>query len=305
MDIDWLEDAIMLIEEGNLSRAAARRNVTQPAFSRRIRSLEDWAGISLLDRSANRVELRENLCDNEAEIRSILQRIEGLRSRLVQHVPGHEPLAIASQHALTVSVFPEIHAALAASRQVPNWRLRTLNRSDCVSLFLRGDAELLLCYEAQGLPSLPFDATVERLQWRPDKLIPVVSRKVFAQMGPGGEIPAAAARVSYPRESHFGRLLSESHGGAAFGFAADAPSISTAFSGAVLELVLSGLGCGWLPRAMVRRDLADGRIVSLEESFGSFPLGVSLFAVSHSRLGRSVVRNLRDHLESPASDAAE
>lgn len=305
MDVEWLEDAIMLIEEGSLSRAAARRNVTQPAFSRRIRSLEDWAGIGLLDRSANRVALRDNLCDNEAEIRSILQRIEGLRSRLVQHVPGQEPLAIASQHALTVSVFPEIHAALAGGRQIPNWRLRTLNRSDCVSLFLRGDAELLLCYEAQGLPSLPFDETVERLQWHPDTLIPVVSRQVFNQVGPNGEIPAGIARVSYPRESHFGRLLAESKTETAFGVAADAPSISTAFSGAVLELVLSGLGCGWLPRAMVRRDLADGHVISLEESFGSFPLGVSLFAVSHSRLGKSVIRNLRDHLEKAASDAAE
>ena len=45
MDFRWLEDALILIEERNLSRAAARRNVTQPAFSRRIRALEDWVGI--------------------------------------------------------------------------------------------------------------------------------------------------------------------------------------------------------------------------------------------------------------------
>ncbi len=299
MDISWLEDAIMLIEEGNLSRAAARRNMTQPAFSRRIRSLEDWAGISLLDRSLNRVELRDNLLENESEIRAILQRIEILRSRFVQHVPGQEPLGIASQHALTISVFPEIHAALAATGQIPNWRLRTLNRSDCVSLFLRGDAELLLCYEAKGLPSLPFDATVERLQWHPDALIPVVGRQVYAQTGPGGEIPSHIARVSYPRESHFGRLLAEYDVENVFRAGTDVPTVSTAFSGAVLELVVLGLGCGWLPRALVRRELADGRIVSLEEEYGSFPLGVSLFAVSDSKRGNAVLQNLGKHLENP------
>ena len=301
MDLDWLEDAVVLIEEGSLSRAAARRNVTQPAFSRRIRSLENWAGICLLDRRSNRVELRDNLCDNEAEIRSILQRIEGLKSKLIQHVPGQEPLAIASQHALMISIFPEIHATLAANRQCPNWRLRTLNRSDCVSLFLRGDAELLLCYEAQGLPPLPFDATVQRLQWHPDTLIPVVGGQVYAQIGPDGKLPIGTAFVSYPRESHFGRLLAEFDARPVFCTSADTPIISTAFSGAVLELVVSGLGFGWLPRAMVRRELADGRVMSLEGSVGSFPLGVSLFTVSDSKPGKMVLRNLGDHLEKTAS----
>lgn len=303
MELNWLEDAVTLIEEGNLSRAAARRNVTQPAFSRRIRSLEDWAGISLLDRSSNRVELRDNLRDNEAEIRAILQRIEGLRSSLVQHVTGQETLSIATQHALTVSAFPEMHAALATGGQMPNWRLRTLNRSDSVSLFLRGDAELLLCYEARGLPPLPFDATVERLRWHGDALIPVVGRQVHARIGRRGEIPPGIARISYPPESHFGRLLAESDAGKFLRPSADSPSVSTAFTGAVLELVVSGLGVGWLPRAMVRRELAAGVVVSLEDTRDSFPLDVSLFAVSGSKAGISALGNLRDHLKSVGATA--
>ena len=44
MDTRWLEDVLALLEEGTLNRAAARRNVTQPAFSRRIRAFEDWIG---------------------------------------------------------------------------------------------------------------------------------------------------------------------------------------------------------------------------------------------------------------------
>ena len=44
MDMQWLDDVLVLLEEGNLTRAAARRNITQPAFSRRIRSFEDWLG---------------------------------------------------------------------------------------------------------------------------------------------------------------------------------------------------------------------------------------------------------------------
>ena len=51
MDIKFLEDFLQLAESGNFSKAAAERNVTQPAFSRRIKSLEIAVGVPLIDRS--------------------------------------------------------------------------------------------------------------------------------------------------------------------------------------------------------------------------------------------------------------
>ena len=50
MDIEWLEDFLVLSDLSSFTRAAQTRNVTQSAFSRRIRSLEDWIGIPLVDR---------------------------------------------------------------------------------------------------------------------------------------------------------------------------------------------------------------------------------------------------------------
>ena len=47
MDLDWLKDFLTLAEQKNFSRAADARNVSQPAFSRRIRALEDWIGTAL------------------------------------------------------------------------------------------------------------------------------------------------------------------------------------------------------------------------------------------------------------------
>ena len=41
METKWLEDFISLDETNNFSRSAALRHVTQPAFSRRIQSLEN------------------------------------------------------------------------------------------------------------------------------------------------------------------------------------------------------------------------------------------------------------------------
>ena len=57
MDLDWLKDFLALAEQRNFSRAAEVRNVTQPAFSRRIRALEDWIGTPLFVRGAQGASL--------------------------------------------------------------------------------------------------------------------------------------------------------------------------------------------------------------------------------------------------------
>ncbi|HEX2474430.1 MAG TPA: LysR family transcriptional regulator, partial [Lacipirellulaceae bacterium] len=57
MDLDWLKDFLALAEQGNFSRAADVRNVTQPAFSRRIRAMEDWIGVPLFVRGAQGTSL--------------------------------------------------------------------------------------------------------------------------------------------------------------------------------------------------------------------------------------------------------
>ena len=59
MELSWLEDFLELARTGNFSRTAELRHLTQPAFSRRIRALEDWAGVSLFDRSAQPITLTD------------------------------------------------------------------------------------------------------------------------------------------------------------------------------------------------------------------------------------------------------
>ena len=51
METKWLEDFVSLAETRSFSRSAQLRHVTQPAFSRRIQSLEAWAGADLVDRN--------------------------------------------------------------------------------------------------------------------------------------------------------------------------------------------------------------------------------------------------------------
>ncbi len=57
MELDWLEDFLALVDAAHFSRAAEKRNISQPAFSRRIKMLETWIGAPLFNRATHRIEL--------------------------------------------------------------------------------------------------------------------------------------------------------------------------------------------------------------------------------------------------------
>lgn len=57
MNLNWIEDFLALCKCGNFRIASEQRYVSQPAFSRRIQSLETWLGTRLIDRSGQPAEL--------------------------------------------------------------------------------------------------------------------------------------------------------------------------------------------------------------------------------------------------------
>lgn len=289
MDLKLLHDAVALIECGSLSRAAARRNVTQPAFSRRIRALEDWVGAPLLYRGANRIELSPELLEAEADIRAFLARAEHLRCRIASRAGHALTMVLATQHALAADVFPGVFGELACSRPEISWRLRTLNREDCVSLFVRGDADLLLCYEARGFPPLPFDTSVERRVWRGDTLIPVVGGALRQMIDDNGRLTDTVPVLSYPPDSHFGRLMAKTGLTEAFPKNATGRQVESAFSVGMLALVIRGAGVGWIPHTMCRARLASGDLVSLSRQYGAIPLDITLFALGTNRVAMDVL----------------
>lgn len=293
MDSRLLEDVLVLLEEGNLSRAAQRRHVTQPAFSRRIRAFEDWIGLELIERHPNQVAMGEALKGNAEEIRSVLQRIEALRLKIRNFERAEKSLVITTQHALGISVFADLNQLLTQNWGPISWRIRTLNRQDCLALFVRGDADMLLCYEARDLPPLPFNERVGRAVWRRDTLIPVVGGSWRYKLGEDGSLPGNIPYVSYPGDSHFGHLVTAFPPAQAIAAQISGPRIESAFSVGVLEMIRSGLGFGWVPHSIARPYVASGALVSLAHEHGRVPLDISVFVWSDSPDGAAMIDLLK------------
>jgi DNA-binding transcriptional LysR family regulator len=84
MDTKWLEDFVSLAKTRSFSRSAQLRHLTQPAFSRRLRSLQAWAGVALVDRSSypTRLTAAGTQLHAQAQAQDILQNLYHCRAQL-------------------------------------------------------------------------------------------------------------------------------------------------------------------------------------------------------------------------------
>lgn len=291
MDTRLLEDALVLIEAGTLSAAAQRRNMTQPAFSRRIKSLEDWLGEPLIIRHANRIELSQTLINSEPGLRSLLRAMDTFRMEVSKKDAVLQPLIIASQHSLSTSAFPSIFGRLNELEPKPVVRLRTRNQSESLVAFIKQEVDILLSYQPHNLPGFPFDSTVYSRIWRRDALVPVIGGKLRHTLGAERLAPPDAAIVKYPDQSEFGRLITQL--GRESELRLEGPTIvETAFSLGIVKLVLMGAGVGWVPHSLIHEQIQSGDAVMLASSYGRIPLN----AVLHAHRGNTRATDVLDQL---------
>src|SRR3954464_12413227 len=107
MNLSWLDDFMALAATGNFSRAGDERHMPQPAFSRRIRALEEWLGVDLFDRSSQPARLTaagEWFRPQAEELLARVARVPG-EARAVAEANA-STLRLAATHALSFTFVP-------------------------------------------------------------------------------------------------------------------------------------------------------------------------------------------------------
>ena len=115
MELRQLRYFVAVAEEGNISRAAKRIFLTQPALSRQIKALEGEIGQCLLERQAHSIRLTpagEALLREVRELlqhaEQVLERARGARRRLRLRV-GYAPSLAAGMLSVAVENFTQRH----------------------------------------------------------------------------------------------------------------------------------------------------------------------------------------------------
>ncbi|MDH2420117.1 LysR family transcriptional regulator [Cobetia amphilecti] len=277
MKIEWIEDFLALIEAGTFSLAAERRNVTQPAFSRRIRQLEEWLGVELVYRQSQRMILTEHALEYEQEMREWLTRLYTLRSRLRSEARQGPKAIITTQHTLTVSYLPRLLRYFRHNSPEAGLQVKSLDRSECLQLFEHDQADLLLCSELQGAPIFDDNGDTQRISLGLERLLPVCAPDA---QGRPLHLPRSDQRlplIAYDPESFLGQILASPYL-MDLQRAQDVDIIcETSFTLGIRELVMAGLGVGWLPHGLIEDDLESGRLVSLLDDLGGPTLEVACY----------------------------
>ncbi|MED5524303.1 LysR substrate-binding domain-containing protein [Gallaecimonas pentaromativorans] len=278
MDIDskWLEDLLALASCRSFSQAAARRHVTQPAFSRRIRALEDAVGAALIDRSKTPVDLTSEGQLFLLTARSVTDQL----AEAVARVRGLQPaqaqvLDIAAAHSLANSFFPDWLSQLPLGSQ-QSIRLAALNVEEAVHQLREGQCDMMLVYY-DPLSALQLDsATFPSLPLASTALVPVCAPGENGQPRWNLETDETVPLLAYTQGAFLGRTLRMM-------LANDSLRLrlrtlfETAMADGLKGMALKGLGVAWLPRLCIEQELADGRLLELGPARYQAPLEIRLY----------------------------
>lgn len=278
LNLSWLEDFQALAESGNFSRAAEQRHMTQPAFGRRIKALEEWLGTPLFDRSGHPVTLTEAGQWLRGTSQQILERAARLPDEARAVADGSaSTLRFAATHALSLSFLPAWLRGLEARTAVGPIQLVSDVAAHCEAQLQHARVQFLLCHAHENAPPGLDPAAFTSCEVGRDELVPVSApgprgKPRFALDGAGARVPMLA----YSPESGLGRVLRALLGPALD--TAGSEVVFTAHLATVLRsLALQGRGIAFLPGSLVGDDLAAGRLVACGGARWRIPLSVRLF----------------------------
>lgn len=273
MELNWLEDFLTLAEAGNFSRAAEARHMTQPAFSRRIRALEDWAGVTLFDRSGQPVRLT-----NAGELflpaaRDTLRRLAQGREEARQAEQAETAtLTFAATQALSLTYFPGWLRGLEIAARLGAIRLISGSMQAGEEALLQGQAQFLLCHGHDGIANrLPPDRFIHCVLAQ-DRLLPV-----RAAAAAGHRLDAAGAPyLAYAEDSGLGRIVA-----ATLARRAAAPVLKPVFISPLATVLQAmardGRGLAWLPQSLIADDLQSGRLDMAGDESWIIPVDIRLY----------------------------
>jgi LysR family transcriptional regulator, hypochlorite-specific transcription factor HypT len=269
METKWLEDFVSLAETRSFSRSAQLRHVTQPAFSRRIQSLEAWAGTDLVDRSSYPTRLTaagQVLYEHSVEM---LQGLQSTRAMLRAHTAvAQDVIEFALPHTLAFTFFPSWLSSLRESCGPIKSRLMAMNVHDAVMRLVEGSCDLLIAYHHSSQPIQLDAARYEMLPLGQETLSPYV--KPDEQGQPRFRLPGTQAHplpyLAYAPGAYMGRAVEQLLKASATPVHLDRV-YETDMSEGLKAMAIEGHGIAFLPASAVRRELRSQRLVRAGEGF--------------------------------------
>ena len=296
MQLKWLEDLLCLAQTGSVTRAADHRHVTHPAFGRRIKALESWVGVPLVDRTAFPTRLTpEGKIFLEGAREAIASLEEARTAARQMYGEDASLLELATGKTLSRTVIPDWLLKLQKNTGPFQVRLHTIVMHDGADLLAQRSVDLLVCYFHPAVQFYLDEQLYEHCLVKQERLVPVslpdkhgAPRYSLSGKGP---IPY----LSYAQGLTQGRILSHFLVNAPFS-ARLTPVHELDFAEAIQELAVRGVGLAWLPESLIAADLQTRRLVKVGTPEVEIPFEVRVYRArdNHKPLIETIWQELKN-----------
>ncbi|RCV86070.1 LysR family transcriptional regulator [Billgrantia montanilacus] len=302
LETKWLEDFVALASTRSFSASARQRHVTQPAFSRRIRSLEQAVGVTLVDRSTTPINLTPEGQLFLVTARNLVEQLNECLGHLRGVSMAREALDIVAAHSLALSFYPEWISRLQEGLGELPTRLVAMNVGEAIHVLREGNCDLMLAYHDQ-YATMQLDAevfpsfSIGQVKMLPVSLADKQGKPRFC-LDSQDPIPY----LSYTQGAFLGRSVRM--------LLKNDPlrlRLRTIYETAMAEglkgMVLQGVGLAWIPDFCIRDELKNGRLVRAGDDKWDVPLEIRLYRCSlvHKpgveKLWRQMMKLPRDFLQ--------
>ncbi|NMM07653.1 LysR substrate-binding domain-containing protein [Polaromonas sp.] len=266
MQLKWLEDFVALAQTRNFSRAAELRHVTHPAFGRRIKALEAWAGTALIERDSSPLALTAagaSLLDNAQQMVGTLGHA---REELLDAAGRHEnTVSLATGRTLARTLAADLLLRLRPLLAQGELRILTRSLTDTAQMLERGEVDFMLIYHHPLLAVRLSARQYAHLTLAQDKLVPVTRANASGRAQHSFGAQAATPYLAYAGTLALGRLVQDH-----LAHNPHAPRLRRVIecdsADAVFEYARKGLGVAWLPWSMVSGACKAGQLVVLGDA---------------------------------------
>lgn len=264
MDIRWFRDLGHLAATRNFSQAAELSHISQPAFSRRIRAIEDWVGVPLVDRSTHPVTMTPAGRQMIEAAEQAIGRLEAERRLLrdAQSSPDRYMVTFGAQHSIGWRFFPAWLQAFEESFGPVMSRLRADDLPACLADLETGAVDFVIAYTSAYRPEVAGIPGLESVLIGRDLLIPVSKRgadgrPVFDLSARGAApLPFLRFGAGAPISAHIEPLIHAYDLGRRLTVVYE-----NSMGGALRMRARDGAGVAWLPQSLVAPDLEAGLMV--------------------------------------------
>jgi LysR family transcriptional regulator, hypochlorite-specific transcription factor HypT len=285
MELKWLEDFLSLAQTRSFSRSASERFCTQSAFSRRIKALETWLGVPLINRSTFPTALTPAGIVFRDATEEILRLLYEVRDDLRGHLqPGSDAIQIYALHAISVVFFPRWLEESQQRLGRFDVRLTPDNLHNCVRALVEGGCDLMFTYahpavrvllDAEHFPSVVLATEMFLPVSQPDTR----GRPRFRLPGnPKQPIPYLA----YGPNTFLGQAVEfvlKRHADVSLHCCYENP-----MADGLRSMVRNGLGVGWLPESLIANELKRGELVIAGDAEWQTEVEVRLYrSVEHPK----------------------